>query len=89
MMLCIRIKSVRAVGLPSCSLNASAPGTMGELVNPSPLKKRISKGEAAGVLLNRQLFVVPIKCSGWMQMVIGILVMSIFEQQSHAVLQRF
>lgn len=23
---------------------------MGELVNPSPLKKRISKGEAAGVL---------------------------------------
>lgn len=51
-MLCIHIKSVRAAGLPSCSLNASAPGTMGELVNPSPLQKGISKGEAAGVLLN-------------------------------------
>ena len=86
---CICIKSLRAVGLPSCSLNASAPGTVGELVNPSPLQKGIGKGEVVSVLLNRQLFVVPIKCSGWTQMVIGILVMSIFEQQSHAVLQRF
>lgn len=86
---CICIKSLRAVGLPSCSLNASAPGTVGELVNPSPLQKGIGKGEVVSVLLNRQLFVVPIKCSGWTQMVIEILVMSIFEQQSHAVLQRF
>lgn len=70
MMLCICIKSVRAVGLPSCSLNASAPGTMGELVNPSPLQKEIVKGEVVGVLLNLQLFVLPIKCLRWAQMVI-------------------
>ena len=84
----ICIKSIRALGLPSYSLNASAPGTMGELVNPSPLQKGIGKGEVAGALSNLQLFVVPIKFSRWAQMVIGILVVSISEQHSHAVLQR-
>lgn len=79
----ICIKGGRAWGLPSCSLNASALGTTGELVNPSPLQKGIGKGEVAGVLLNLQLFVVPIKSSRWAQMVIGILVMSIPAQQSH------
>lgn len=62
-MLSICIKSAGAAGPPRCSLNASALGTMGELVNPSPLQRGIGKGEVAGVRSNHQLFVAPIKPS--------------------------